>query len=1193
MSASSRSPLAWSLLLLGCTALALAGHRPSAAEAFSSSVSARCSSRCFSSRARCGRVSTAGRLRASSSSGESAGVDDKASATTPPQQAAANHRIASAAYSHHAAVKTRNIENAIKFYSLLGFRVESKFVAGPARCAWLLHESCSRDNSDNSNGNSNGPKSRIELLEVPSYMLDEPEGTTRRAIDLAKREELLGLNHFALDVTNNIPRPDNDDGASADGSACALYQLQEWMDDLNALSIERFGKSLRVALSPVKRIIGKEVYEMAFLYDADGALVELLNHSGTLEQEMDDGWAPWDGQGDAEPNPNSDPDHRQHAHHPCHPRLLALRNVGIFAHVDAGKTTVTERMLALSGLVHDAGSVDDGDTVTDYLPAERERGITIQSAAVGFEWVVPPAPSSDATTKQSNAPKRVAINLIDTPGHVDFSVEVHRSVAVLDGAVLVVDAVAGVQAQTETVWRAIRNADRGKASSSSGLHGTHAHEPLPAVMFVNKMDREGADFRHAMNTVRRKLNGSNPVAVQLPLYRVANHGSTTKNGDGGSTALGPEIAAGSLDEPPPHGGFVGVVDLVHLRALIYPDDAEDLSIEDAAPTVVSLTSPGVREGNPALIEAALDARRDLISNLADVDETMEDLYLNAMEGEEEHACPILASVSTEDIRSSLRRTSLNRTVMPTLCGAALRGVGVEPVLDCVAEYLPCPLDRLPPQLQLLGNNSEQQRDAEIDNSISLGHPLHSSTLAYVFKVLHMKGRGGSGDGRVAFARVYSGKLKARDSVRVVSPAARGANVDGERDKKQKHPMERIGGMLELSGGRFDNLPDGSCPSGDVCALVGLKSVVTGDTLLLTSAGGSYEGKQDKKKTAKNRKNDLHWKQYMDGVHLAGLASPRPVLTLRVEASSSSEQSRLSDALTLLTVEDPSLVVEETPTTTLISGLGELHMEIVLDRLRREFGLEVRTGRPAVAYRETVLLENGEEVETDGMVVYDRTVGGVQLQGGVRLLLRTRGSSDGCPVHELCVPPEDPIVTLSPEARAYFDLDPNAPPDESELKYPPPLKALLSGARGSLRRGRLGPHPLANVECQIVEVDSELSNPDQLPGALRAAAANAVAVLLESLAEEGRMSVLEPRMSVEVSVPTGRVGDVLSDLTGRRGTVDDVLATDEGGSDNAKSVVEADVPLVEILGYANSLRSLTGGEGAFSAEYRGHLPRDGL
>mmetsp|Transcript_13403 Transcript_13403/g.25631 ORF Transcript_13403/g.25631 Transcript_13403/m.25631 type:complete len:475 (+) Transcript_13403:2799-4223(+) len=474
----------------------------------------------------------------------------------------------------------------------------------------------------------------------------------------------------------------------------------------------------------------------------------------------------------------------------------------------------------------------------------------------------------------------------------------------------------------------------------------------------------------------------------------------------------------------------------------------------------------------------------------------------------------------------------------------------------------------------------------------------------------MKGRGGSGDGRVAFARVYSGILKARDSIRVISPnsLSSASNSDGDnpndKNKKHKFSVSKIGGMLELSGGQFNNLPEGSCRSGDVCALVGLKGVVTGDTLLLTSAAASLDDapQKSKKKSAKSNKknkgnNSAHHKQYANGVHLAGLASPLPVLTLRLEASSASEQARLSSALALLVVEDPSLVVEETPTTTHISGLGELHVEIVLDRLRREYGLEVRTGTPRVTYRETVLLDDGDdEVETDGMVEYDRTVGGVQLQGTVRLRLSRPPTLEGD-----CIPPEDPVVTLSPETCKYFNIDPKSASssrddDESlEHKYPPALRALLSGARGSLKRGRLGPHPLANLECHILEVDSELASSDaSFVGAMRAAAANAVTTLLESLVNEGRMVVLEPKMNVEISVPTGKVGDVLSDLTGRRGMVDDVAMAEEGGGgDHVKSMVRAEVPLIEILGYANSLRSLTGGEGAFSAEYKGHAPQDGL
>jgi elongation factor G len=524
--------------------------------------------------------------------------------------------------------------------------------------------------------------------------------------------------------------------------------------------------------------------------------------------------------------------------------------------------------------------------------------------------------------------------------------------------------------------------------------------------------------------------------------------------------------------------------------------------------------------------------------------------------------------------------------------------------------VPCPLDRLPPQLRLLGSNAssqilggERQKRTKLMNSdedndgdsIGLGHPLHPSTLAYVFKVLHMKGRGGSGDGRVAFARVYSGTLKTRDSVRVISPEGNGSNVsdnDGGKNKKQKHPVERIGGMLELSGGSFGNLPDGSCRSGDVCALVGLKGVVTGDTLLSTSVAGDGGTGDSRKTTAKASKiNDVYWKQYMEGVHLSGLASPKPVLTLRVEANSVSEQSRLSTALDMLAVEDPSLVVEETPTTTLISGLGELHMEIILDRLRREFGLVVRTGKPAVSYRETISLNDGEEAETDGLVEYDRTVGAVRLQGAVHLKLR---QSIGLSSRDPCFPPIDPVVTLSPEIRTYFNLHPKPTSNESEYKYPPALQALLSGVRGSLKRGRLGPYPLANLECHVLRAHSELSSPETLPGSMRASAANAATTLLEELAAEGKLLILEPKMNVEVWVPSARVGDVLSDLTGRRGTVNNVALAEEvgGGGGHVKSMVRAEVPLVEILGYANHLRSLTGGEGAFSAEYKGHAPQDG-
>ena len=410
--------------------------------------------------------------------------------------------------------------------------------------------------------------------------------------------------------------------------------------------------------------------------------------------------------------------------HPQHTRLSTIRNVGIFAHVDAGKTTVTERMLALSGIVHDPGSVDTGDTVTDYLPAERERGITIQSAAVKFDWIVPPlnnnniignvVAKSKSTREGNNAAKntsseeptttqKVSINLIDTPGHVDFSVEVHRSVAVLDGAVLVLDAVAGVQAQTETVWRAIRNTTDSRSSSSGSsetkikkkstiMHGSHEHEPLPTIMYINKMDRIGSDYNYAIGTVMKKLGGSNPLVIQLPLYHIETNSSSSSNED-----VDVQLVVGTLDNPqPPNGNFVGVLDIVNMRTIVYPTNIEEKSMEEAVPIVTSLFDPSslkntdVNNSNSKkkLMDVAVNARRELISNLANVDEIMEDLYLHATleQDDDDNVENIEDYITTDEIKASIQRMTLQRKVMPTLCGAALRGVGVEPLLDCVAEY---------------------------------------------------------------------------------------------------------------------------------------------------------------------------------------------------------------------------------------------------------------------------------------------------------------------------------------------------------------------------------------------------------------------------------------------------------------------------------------------------------------------------
>ena len=839
-------------------------------------------------------------------------------------------------------------------------------------------------------------------------------------------------------------------------------------------------------------------------------------------------------------------------------RLAHIRNVGILAHVDAGKTTVTEGMLALAGVVRRAGSVDDGSTVTDYLPAERERGITIQSAAISFEW----GWHNNRTGDDYNANDNVTVHLIDTPGHVDFSVEVNRSVAVLDGAVLVVDAVAGVQAQTETVWRAMTRPSLNNHDALS--HRDCVHEPLPCLALINKMDKEGCHFGNAITSLRHKLPGANPIPIQMPLF-LSSDKTTSSLLDPSIIAIPPE----DMGSTP--GEFVGVVDLIHMRAIVWPDvplsSGGVANVELNVPRVVPLLKTDSHPHEPMDSECqvtreALVARAELVASLADLDESIEEYFLN----EEDP--------SNAEIRAAVRKATLDRKALPVMAGAALKARGIEPLLDSIADLLPSPLDRLPPPLTTLEETAQssiiekkQQEDSNKDilRKIILGHPLHPSLLAFAFKVVHMKGRGGSGDGRVVFARVYSGHLKDRDSVKVISPPVVGESPDPPR-------TERIGGMLELAGGRFDNLVGGTCNSGDVCALVGLKSVVTGDTIMLASEVNK-KGKKGKKQVPDKN------------VCLAGVASPKPVLTVRIEAESSEQQTRLTEALRLLTIEDPSLLVEEKDSVTLLSGLGELHIEVTLDRLYREFGLQVTTGPPSVAYRETI----SETLETRGLLEYDRTIGTSRMQAAVHLVLEpvTCSTFKDSP----CMILSDPILSVGEEARAFLGVHESK--SEEELMLRDDLfKALVLGCQGALKRGPLSSYPMANIRCHVVNVDAEdgVSALEAMPGALRAAAANAVSTTLAE--NHSACSVLEPTMSVEVTLPGDMVGPVLSDLTTRRGTVGDVLIGDEGGqSMHAKALIRGDVPLVEILGYANSLRSLTGGEGAFTAEYKGHSPCD--
>lgn len=664
----------------------------------------------------------------------------------------------------------------------------------------------------------------------------------------------------------------------------------------------------------------------------------------------------------------------------------------------------------------------------------------------------------------------------------------NRSVAVLDGAVLVIDSVAGVQAQTETVWKAM--------------------DDLPCVALVNKMDKDGCNFATAVSSLQRKLPGANPIPIQLPLFRE----SGTSGLDG--------IQAFSGDS---RGDFCGIVDLVHMRAVVWPANSNIAQVESCVPEVISLHD---RASDCVVAEAAHEARHELVEALAEVDETIEELYLTEQDP------------TVQDLQASLRRITLKRSALPVMASAALRGKGVEPVLDAIADLLPSPLDRPPPKL--LNNNETTERQGT-----PYGHPLNNSLLALAFKVVHMKGRGGSGDGRVVFARVYSGSLQDRSTVHVVSPS----------DPTPR--KERVGGMLELSGGKFGNLENSECRSGEVCALVGLKSVKTGDTIVMATG------------------NKASKKQKLNGIScLAGVEAPKPVLKVRLEAETRQQQDRLTDALGLLAIEDPSLVVEETESATLLSGLGELHIEVTIDRLQREFGLNVLVGTPSVTYRETIT----DPLCTNGLCNYDSTIGEKRLQAAVDLSLEP-ASPDAADRLLLT----EPRVTVSDEVKDYLNLDADVYDEDLESRCQV-FQALVRGCHGALSRGPLGAHGMANMSCHINRIDCEGGLPilQSLPGALRAAVANAVSSTLAN--GKSSCKVLEPTMGIEITAPNDAVGQILSDLTGsRRGTVSDVV----NGEGMKKAMVCGDVPLVSILGYANSLRSLTGGEGNFSAEYKGH------
>ncbi|MFF7985881.1 elongation factor G [Streptomyces sp. NPDC007901] len=668
--------------------------------------------------------------------------------------------------------------------------------------------------------------------------------------------------------------------------------------------------------------------------------------------------------------------------------LAAVRNLGILAHVDAGKTTVTERILFATGTIHKRGEVHDGTTVTDFDPQERDRGITIFAAAVSCAW------------------DGHRVNLIDTPGHVDFADEVERSLRVLDGAIAVFDAVAGVEPQSESVWR---QADR---------HG------VPRIAFVNKLDRAGADLDRAVASIRARLHPA-PLVVQLPI--------------------------GTED------GFTGVVDLVHMRALVWADDGG------------TATEGPVPE---ELRETAARRRRAL-------EETVAELHPAALE----EFCAPPGRLSTGTLVTALRELTLSGEGVVVLCGSAYRNRGVEPLLDAVVAYLPSPLDV--PAVRGTHQGAERERPADPEGPFA----------ALAFKVT------ATATGRLTHVRVYSGTIEKGDTV--MDPATR--------------RTERVARILRVMADRHQPLD--RAVAGDIVAVVGLRSARPGATLcdpdapLLLEPPGTAE----------------------------------PVVSVAVEARRRTDTGRLAQALARLAEEDPSLAVRTDAETgqTVLSGMGELHLEVAVEKIRRDGGTEVTVGRPRVAHRETV------------------------ARGVTGLVHRHVHQTGGAGQFAHVVLDVEP---LGPEGGFAFRSTVTGGRVPQEY-----VRAVEAGCRDALAEGPLGGHPVTGLRVTLTDGSTHVK--DSSDTAFRTAGRLGLREALRACA----MVLLEPVAEVTVTVPEDAVGGVLGDLAVRRGRV-------TGSETRAgAAVLTATVPLAELFGYATRLRSRTQGRGTFTTRPTGYAP----
>jgi elongation factor G len=676
-------------------------------------------------------------------------------------------------------------------------------------------------------------------------------------------------------------------------------------------------------------------------------------------------------------------------------QLEKTRNIGIMAHIDAGKTTTTERILYFTRIIHRLGEVHDGTAQMDWMAQEQERGITITSAATTCMW------------------RDVRVNIIDTPGHVDFTAEVERSLRVLDGAVALFCGVAGVEPQSETVWR---QADR---------------YVVPRIAFVNKMDRQGADFERVLASMVRRLR-ARPVAVQLPWGK--------------------------------EQGFIGVIDLVGMRAIRY--NADDLGADYEVQEIPDDLLPAAEAARERLVEAACEAEDALLEK-----------YL-AGDG-----------LSEEQLRRGLRKGTLNLKFVPVLCGAAFKNKGVQPLLDAVIDFLPSPLDVPPVQ----GHRPEKGTD-------TVGEPIIRRTAddepfaALIFKIMN-----DPFVGHLAFFRVYSGKL------------ATGGHVFSPLRNKR----HRVGRLLKMHANKREELEE--VYSGDIAAAVGLKNVITGDTIC----------------------------DERDPIVLEAMQFPVPVISVAIEPRTKADQDKLGGSLGKLMQEDPTFKVHTDPDTgqTLISGMGELHLEVIVDRLTREFGVQANVGRPQVAYKETI------RQASEGEGRYIRQTGGRGLYGHVQIEMEPLPSGGGIAFAN---------ATVGGVIPKEF------------------IPSVEQGIREACEMGVLAGYEMRDLSVRLV--GGSFHDVDSSELAFKIAASMA----FQDAAQKADPVLLEPIMATEIVVPEEYMGDVLGDLNARRGKV--VTMDSRAGT----QIIGVMVPLAEMFGYTTQLRSLTQGRATHSMHFSHYL-----